>query len=132
MAAPFASSPANLSVFVARRFWLLVVFSVVLPLGIDGLLLRVRAISRMAVLGLGIVLVLVCGVDACLLQSLASVAKGTPSMAEEAWFRSEILLAVSMVPVVFGGIGVNLSHVLRVRHRTKAKKRFDPEHCGDA
>ena len=41
----------SLSVFVELRFWVLVVFSVVLPAGIYGLLLATRSISRTAVLG---------------------------------------------------------------------------------
>ncbi|MFN4121089.1 hypothetical protein [Acidovorax sp.] len=128
MASPLASPATSLSVFVELRFWLLVVFSAVLPVGIYVLLLRVRAISRMAVLGLGIALVLISGVDVYLLQSLASVAKGTPSLADDALFISEISLALYIVPVVFGGIGVNLtSHVL-VRHLSEAEKRFDQEH----
>ena len=115
----------SLSVFVELRFWVLVAFSVVLPAGIYGLLLRTRAISRMAVLGFGIALVLISGVDVYLLQSLAAVAKNTPSLADDAVFISELSIALYILPVVFGGIGVNLiSHVL-LRHLTEAEKRFD-------
>lgn len=118
----------SLSVFVELRFWVLVAFSVVLPAGIYGLLLRTRAISRMAVLGFGIALVLISGVDVYLLQSLAAVAKNTPSLADDAVFISELSIALYILPVVFGGIGVNLiSHVL-LRHLTEAEKRFDREH----
>ena len=118
----------SLSVFVELRFWLLVAFSLVLPAGIYGLLLATRSISRTAVLGFGIALVLIAGVDLYLLQSLATVAKNTPSLADDAVFISELSIALYILPVVFGGIGVNLiSHVL-LRHLTEAEKRFDREH----
>jgi len=32
------------------------------------------------------------------------------------------------LPVVFGGIGVNLISHVRLRHLTEAEKRFDREH----
>ena len=43
-----------------------------------------------------------------LLQSLAAVAKNTPSLADDAVFISELSIALYVLPVVFGGIGVNL------------------------
>ena len=120
----------SLSVFVELRFWVLVVFSLVLPAGIYALLLRTRAISRMAVLGFGIALVLTAGVDLYLLQSLAALARHTPSLADDALFLSELSIALYVLPVVFGGIGVNLiSHVL-LHHLTEAEKRFEREHPG--
>ena len=52
----------SLSVFVEVRFWLLVIFSLVLPAGIYGVLLRSRSISSLAVLVFGVALVLIAGV----------------------------------------------------------------------
>src|SRR3990167_3657586 len=118
----------SLSVFVELRFWVLVAFSLVLPAGIYGLLLATRSISRVAVLGFGVALVLIAGVDVYLLQSLASLAKTTPSLADDAVFISELSIALYVLPVVFGGIGVNLiSHVL-LRHLSEAESGFDREH----
>lgn len=118
----------SLSVFVELRFWVLVVFSLILPVGIYTLLLVKRVISRMAVLGFGVALVLIAGVDVYLLQSLASLARHTPSLADDAMFLSELSIALYVLPVVFGGIGVNLiSHVL-LRHLSEAEARFDKEH----
>lgn len=118
----------NASVFVELRFWLLVVFSLVLPAGIYAALLRTRAISRRAVLCLGIALVLIAGVDVYLLQSMAALARQTLSQADDALFASEVSIALYVLPVVFGGIGVNLiSHVL-LHHLTEAEKRFEREH----
>lgn len=108
----------SLSVFVEVRFWLLVIFSLVLPAGIYGVLLRSRSISSRAVLVFGVALVLIAGVDVYLLQSLRSLAKTSPSLADDALFVSELSIALYVLPVVFGGIGVNLiSHVL-LRHLT--------------
>ena len=118
----------NLTVFVELRFWLLVVFSLVLPVGIYALLLVTQSISRLSVMGFGIALVLIAGVDVYLLQTLASVAKNSPSLADDAVFVSELSLALYLLPVVYGGIGVNLiSHVL-LRHLSEAEGRFDREH----
>ncbi len=120
----------NASVFVELRFWVLVAFSLVLPAGIYAALLRTRAISRLAVLGFGIALVLIAGIDVYLLQNLAALARHTPSLADDAVFLSELSIALYVLPVVFGGIGVNLvSHVL-LHHLTEAEKRFEREHPG--
>ncbi|BEU97703.1 hypothetical protein ACDW_34080 [Acidovorax sp. DW039] len=121
----------SLSVFVEMRFWLLVIFSLVLPAGIYGVLLASRSISSRAVLVFGIALVLISGVDVYLLQSLSSLAKTSPSLADDALFVSELSIALYVLPVVFGGIGVNLiSHVL-LRHLTEAEKRFEREHSDE-
>ncbi len=121
----------SLSVFVEVRFWLLVIFSLVLPAGIYGVLLLSRSISSRAVLAFGIALVLIAGVDVYLLQSLSSLAKTSPSLADDALFVSELSIALYVLPVVFGGIGVNLiSHVL-LRHLTEAEKRFEREHSDE-
>ncbi len=121
----------SLSVFVEVRFWMLVIFSLVLPAGIYGVLLATRSISSRAVLAFGVALVLIAGVDVYLLQSLSSLAKASPSLADDALFLSEISIALYVLPVVFGGIGVNLiSHVL-LRHLTEAEKRFEREHARD-
>jgi hypothetical protein len=121
----------SLGVFVEVRFWLLVVFSLVLPAGIYGVLMRSRSISSRAVLVFGIALVLISGIDVYLLQSLSSLAKTSPSLADDALFVSELSIALYVLPVVFGGIGVNLiSHVL-LRHLTEAEKRFEREHSDE-
>ena len=73
----------SLSVFLELRFWLLVGFSLVLPVGIYALLLVTRSISRWAVLGFGVALVLIAGVDVYLLQSIAAQAKST--LANRRW-----------------------------------------------
>ena len=121
----------HLSVFVEMRFWLLVVFSVVLPAGLYAGLMAINAISRAAVAVLGLALVLVAGMDVYLLQSLATLAKATLSVVDDAVFLSELSIALYALPLMLGGIGVNLiSHVL-LRHRESAEKRLQRRRLDD-
>ena len=116
------------SVFTQWAFWLLVVFSLVLPIGIYGALWRKRAISPNTVLFFGCALVVVAGVDVYLLQILATAARRTPSLADDTVFTSELYTALYLLPAMFGGIGVNMaSHVL-IRHLFEAENRFKREH----
>ena len=96
-----------LSVFVELRFWLLVVFSVVLPAALYAALMAIRAISRaaVAVLGLALALVLVAGVDVHLLQSLAALAKAMLSVVDDGVLLSELSIALYALPLMLGGIG---------------------------
>src|SRR4051812_42660698 len=96
------------SVFVHLEFWLLVVFSLIVPTAIYVWLLYKRAISRITVLVLGIVLVLVSALDVVLLQRLEHDAKLTPSIADDHLFISEVTLALYLLPLIFAGIGINM------------------------
>ena len=119
------------SVFPELRFWLLIAFSLVLPCAIYAVLLFRRAVSSGTVLALGLLLIMLAGLDVYLLQSLSHLAAKTASVVDDAVFLSEVGLALYVLPVLFGGIGVNLvSHVL-VRHLTQAERRFDAEHRDD-
>lgn len=112
------------TIFTELRFWLLIVFSVVVPTWIYVALLRKRAISRATVLLFGFVLVLISGLDVYLLQSLANAAGSSPSLQDDKIFRSEVSLALYLFPVMFGGIGINImSHIL-VSHLLDAEARF--------
>ena len=116
------------SVFTQWAFWLLVAFSLVLPIGIYGALWRKRAISPNTVLFFGCALVVVAGVDVYLLQILATAARRTPSLADDTVFTSELYTALYLLPAMFGGIGVNtMSHVL-IRHLFEAENKFKREH----
>jgi hypothetical protein len=116
------------TVFTEIEFWLLIVFSVVLPFSIYGALLAKKAISRYTVLGLGFALVVIAGVDVFLLQRLATAAKLTPSLVDDAIFLSEISLALYLLPAMFGGIGINvISHIL-VKHLAEAEARYREKH----
>ena len=118
----------NQSVFVELRFWLLVAFSVVVPACLYAGLLLTRTISRGAVLAFGVLLMIIVGVDVYLLQSLTALARLTPSLSDDTLFVSELSIALYVLPLLYGGIGVNLiSHVL-LHHLTAAEELFEREH----
>jgi hypothetical protein len=113
------------SVFVELKFWLLVVLSLIAPALIYAVLMRKRAIRRSTVALLGACLVLISGFDVYLLQSLATMARLSPSLLDDVVFASEISIALYALPICFGGIGVNvISHVL-VSHLVDAEKQFE-------
>lgn len=119
------------SVFIELRFWFLLLFSIVVPSAIYYALLVRRAVSSGTVLALGLLLTVLAGVDVFLLQSLSHLAAKTPSVADDAVFLSEVTVALYVLPVLFGGVGVNLvSHVL-VRHLTQAERRFEEARADD-
>ena len=116
------------TVFVELQFWLLVVFSLVVPAGIVWLCLTVQAVSRSTVLLLGLLLVGIAGFDFYLLQALARLSRATPSLADDAIFDSEITVGLYVLPALLAGVGVNVaSHVL-IEHLTDAQKRFARRH----
>jgi len=115
------------SIFVEMRFWLMVIVSVVLPVVIYGVLSLKRAISRSTVLLLGFTLLAIAGLDVYFLQALARIAKATLSSTNDTVFVSEVSFALYVLPVLFGGIGVNIiSHIL-VSHLVAAERRFAEE-----
>ena len=119
------------TVFVETKFWLLVIFSFVVPVFIYGALLVKRAVSPMTVLVLGLALVAIAGFDVYLLQSLIATAKTTSSMADDAVFLSELTITFYLLPVLLAGVGVNvISHVL-IRHLDEAERRFEQQRNDD-
>jgi hypothetical protein len=112
------------SVFVEFEFWLLVVFSIVMPTAIIWLCLNIRKVSRNHVLALGLLLVAIAGVDIYLLQALKRRSHETPSTADDLIFDSEITVGLYVLPALLAGIGVNIaSHVL-IQHLSDAQLRF--------
>jgi hypothetical protein len=116
------------SVFSEARFWVMVLFSVVLPFGIYGMLLAKRAISRVTVMLLGFLLLAIAGLDVYFLRSLSVSAAATPSLADDAFFVSELSVALYLLPALFGGLGINIiSHAL-IGHIDEAQRRFAEQH----
>lgn len=117
----------NHTVFVELKFWLLVIFSFIAPIVIYWLLLVKRAISKATVLILGLALILMAGIDVYLLQLLATHAKASPSMLDDAIFLSEVSVALYILPALLAGVGINIvSHVV-IRHLVKAEALFEKE-----
>ena len=112
-------------VFLETKFWLLILFSVLLPIIIYWWLMARSAISKYTVLMFGMILLGLSGIDFYLLKALANLSKTTTTLLDDKIFGSEITLALYLLPVAFGGVGVNLiSHVL-IRHLHTAERRFE-------
>ncbi len=118
----------NKSVFIEFDFFALIIFSMILPVSLYGYMMWKRVISRHTVLLFAVILIMLSGVDVFLLQRLKAMARLSTSLLDDTIFRSEISLALYLIPAVFAGIGMNMiSHVL-VSHVTDAENKFDREH----
>ncbi len=114
----------NQSVFVEFEFWLLVVFSILMPTAIIWISLTIRKVSRNHVLAVGLLLVAIAGVDIYLLQALQRRSRETPSTADDIIFDSEITVGLYVLPALLAGIGVNVvSHVI-IQHLSDAQRHF--------
>ncbi|MEO6972753.1 MAG: hypothetical protein ABI135_04930 [Rhodoferax sp.] len=112
------------TVFVELQFWLLVLISFVVPGVIVWACLTVREVSRNTVLVLGVLLVIIAGFDFYLLQTLARMAKLTPSLAGGAIFDSEITVGLYVLPAFLAGIGINVVSPVLIQQLTDAEERF--------
>lgn len=119
--------PAD-SVFLEVRFWLLVFVSLILPTLLYAFLAWRRSIREGTVLVMGIALVVISTIDVALLQVLAELAKHTPSAADDLLFNSEIGVALYAIPILFGGLGVNLVSHLLIQHLALAERRYRLAH----
>ena len=103
--------------------------SIVLPFGIYAALLMKREISPVLMFGLG--LVLLAGFDVYLLQSLATLARHSPSLADDTLFVTELSVALYLLPALSAGIGINMvSHVL-ISHLVQAEAQFERDRRGE-
>lgn len=116
------------SVFIRIEFFLLVFFSLILPITIYAYMMWKRAISRKTVFFLAIMLIALSGIDILLLQQLKGQAELSPSLIDNGLFGSEMSLALYLLPALFAGLGINvLSHLL-ISHLSQAERQFDREH----
>jgi len=113
------------TVFTEASFWLLVAFSIVVPVGIYARLLQKRAISRVAMLAYGFILVFIAGIDIFLLGLMQTMAKVTPSLFDDAVFNSEISFALYLLPFMIGSIGVNIVSNVLLLHLVDAEASYD-------
>ncbi|HTD73772.1 MAG TPA: hypothetical protein VK652_09600 [Steroidobacteraceae bacterium] len=111
--------------FVELEFWLLVVFSVVMPVAIIWMCLTIRKVSRHHVLAVGLFFVAIAGIDIYLLQALKHRARETPSTADDVIFDSEITVGLYVLPALLAGIGVNIASHVVIQHLSDAQRRFD-------
>ena len=112
---------------IKTEFWSLVLFSLVVPAGIFWGLMSTRKMSHGTVLGFGILLVALSGLDFGLLKQIFAMTSSMPSLANDKIFRSEFSIALYLLPVLYAGVGTNLiSHVL-ISHLKGAEQAFDKE-----
>jgi len=110
---------------IKTEFWSLVLFSLVLPVGIFWGLMRTRKISHGTVLGFGMLLVVLSGLDFGLLKQIFAMTSSMPSLADDKIFKSEFSIALYLLPVLYAGVGTNMiSHIL-ISHLTGAEQAFD-------
>ena len=76
------------SVFLEDEFFLLLVISIIVPVGMYGYMMWKRSISRKTVLLFGSMLIAIAGVTIFLLQHLADMAKASPSVLDDRFFAS--------------------------------------------
>jgi hypothetical protein len=116
------------TVFAEVYFWLLVACSLVVPVGVYGVLLAKRAVSRITVLILGSALVAIAGVDVYLMQHLKTMSKLSPSLLDDAVFNSEVTIALYLLPALCAGVGINVMSDVLIRHLGQAQEKFRREH----
>lgn len=105
---PSQGTAMESSVFVEFNFWLLVFLSVVVPVCIYLLQRRKTDLSPLHVFTFGLILTGIAGLDVYVLQALASASRLTPSLVDNAVFNSAVSLSLYVLPVLFGGVGINL------------------------
>lgn len=116
------------SVFVEMDFFLLIVLSLLLPAAIYGYMMWKRALSRLAIFGFGISLIVLAGVNVVVLRRLAELTAHTPSLLDDQLFAGGISLALYLFPALFAGVGINIVSHLLVSHLTEAERRYQREH----
>ena len=119
------------SVYLEFEFWGLLFGSVVLPTVILIWMVRKRTFPSLGLSTVGVVLVILSGIDAVFLQRLSTKAKASASLLDDRIFASEISIALYIIPLILAGIGVNLaSHVL-CNHLKIAELEDEGEADGD-
>ena len=101
------------------------VVTATIPVGTYRFMMWRRAISRKTVLLLGFMLVAKSGVTMFLLQRLAEMAKGSPSLLDNIIFASQFSVVLYFVPILLAGIGVNMLSQVLMSHLADAERRFE-------
>lgn len=113
------------ALFFQAEFFLLILFSFLIPAAIYLIMMIKHTISRMTVLLFGVTLLVLAGVDVVLLHHLANETRQTAILFTDKIFTSELSLALYLLPLVSAGIGINIvSHVL-ITHLNEAERNFD-------
>lgn len=113
------------SLLFEAEFYLLILFSLILPVGIYAYMMWKQAISRKTVLLLGVLLLVLAGIDIFLLQQMKGLAEKSASLVDDLFFVSELSIALYLLPALFAGIGVNMISHLLINHLDEAERRFE-------
>ncbi len=114
--------------FAETEFYVLIVFSLILPISLYGYMMWKRAISRKTVMLLGSILIVIAGVNVVLLRRLVTLATVSSTIIGDSIFKSELSVSLYLLPILYAGIGVNMLSHLLINHLTDAEKRFDQGH----
>jgi len=113
------------SVFLQLEFYLLILFSLVFPGAIFGIMLLKKALSRPVIALFGMTLLVMAGVDIVLLKKLELLASNALSGSQDRFFNSEMAVSLYLMPAFLAGVGVNvISHIL-IRHLREAENQFE-------
>lgn len=99
--------------------------SVVAPVAVFVHLMRLRQVSRAAVLGFGLFLLLLSAVDLVLLQRIAALARTSSSMLDDQLVLSELSVALYLLPLASAGIGINMVSQVLLEHLRQAERNHD-------
>jgi len=102
-----------------------VLCSVVVPVAILTYIMRLRKVSRAAVLGFGLFLLLLSALDLVLLQHIAGLARTSASLLDDQIFLSELPAALYLLPLTSAGIGINLVSQVLLEHLRQAERNYD-------
>jgi hypothetical protein len=122
------------AIYFEGEFWSLVVTALLLPGGIFSWLIRKRRVSWKVATVLSIILIVLGGIVAVLLQMLATRVKATPEIGDDMIFASEFSIALYILPLLLAGIGMNLltrvlnDHVIFVELADERKGIVGPQH----
>jgi len=114
-------------VYFEMHLLLLILASIVLPLGIYGFLYSSSVIGRGTVMVFALVLLVIAGADVALLHGLNGRIQEGPLLLYGYLFSEQLATALYVLPAVLAGLGINLmSHVL-IHHLNEAEQRFNYE-----
>ena len=100
-------------IYLEYEFWALLICTIIVPSAVFIWMMMKRKFSQISIVAIGVLLVVIAGMDAIFLRILSAKAKISPGILDDQIFVSEISIALYIIPLILAGVGVNLaSHVL--------------------
>jgi small basic protein len=104
------------STWIEAQFWTLVLGSILPPLGIIVHLIRTAEIRRYVLMSFAVALLVLACLDFVLLGRVAHLARHTPDLLANGIFLSEASAALYILPLAWGGVGINLLSFVITQH----------------